>query len=80
MGGFSGTNSVLWSITLDFPADVVVNANEPHVHLSADVLELFKSPTVINFATFSAVHMPGANAKIIADNYVDMISVTLIGN
>ena len=80
MGGFSGANSVLRSITLAFPADVVVNANEPHVHLSADVLELFKSPTVINFATFSAVHMPGANAKIIADNYVDMISVTLIGN
>lgn len=80
MGGFSGANSVLKTITLPFPSDLVVNGNEPHVHLAANVLEMFKSPSTISFATVNAVHMPGANAKMIADNYADMISVTLVGN
>jgi hypothetical protein len=65
MGGFSGTNSVLRTVTLAFPQDLVVNDNEPHVHLAANVLELFKSPTTISFATLNAVHM---------------FSVTLVGN
>jgi hypothetical protein len=80
MGGFSGANSVLRTVTLNLPSDLVVNGNTTHIHLKADVLELFKNPNTINFATTSAVHMAGAGAKMFADNYNDMISVTLVGN
>jgi hypothetical protein len=41
---------------------------------------MFKNPTTVNFATLNTIHMPGANAKTIADNYADMFSVEHIHN
>jgi hypothetical protein len=81
IGGFSGANSVLRTVTLTFPnnGDLVVNGNEPHMHIKADINKLFSGANEIDFATLSAVHMPGANAKKIADNYQQMFSVTAIG-
>lgn len=81
MGGFSGPNSVLRTVTLTFPnnGDLVVNGNEPHMHIKADINKLFEGDHVIDFSTLSAIHMPGANAKKIADNYRNMFSVTAIG-
>lgn len=79
-GGFSGANSVLRSITLTLPEDLVVNGNESHLHVSANLLSMFGNPNPIDFATLSAIHMPGANAKKIADNYAQMFTVTEVGH
>lgn len=79
LGGFSGVNSVLRTVTLTFPQDLVVDGNEPHMHLTANLLKMFGDVHIIDFATLSAVHMAGANAKKIADNYQQMFSVTAIG-
>lgn len=79
-GGFSGANNVLKTITLDFATDIEVTATqEPHVHIEANLLALFKSPNVIDFAMMNKVHMPGAGAKKLADNYANMFSVTYAG-
>jgi hypothetical protein len=78
-GGFSGANSVLRTVTLAFPADLVVNGNHPHLHLSANLNKMFEGANLINFSTVSAVHMPGANAVKLADNYQQMFTVTAVG-
>lgn len=80
-GGFSGANSVLKTITRDLPTVIEVTKTEvPHIHLQADILLLFKSPNVINFATMTTIHMPGSDAKKLSDNYENMFSVTYAGH
>ena len=82
LGGFSGTNSVLKTVSPSFNSDVAsVSATvTPEIHLKADLLEWFTSPSNINFASLSTIHMPGANAKLVADNYANMFSVEHIHN
>lgn len=82
VGGFSGTNSVLKTVSPSFNSDVAtVSATAtPEIHLKADLLEWFTTPTNINFSTLTTIHMPGANAKTLADNYADMFSVEHIHN
>jgi hypothetical protein len=80
VGGFTGVNSVLKTVTLP----LTINANvsktiTPKVFLKADVAEWF-APNTVNFSTLNTIHMPGANAKIIADNYANMFSVTQVVN
>src|SRR5690606_23703884 len=50
IGGFSGVNNVLKTVTLAFPEAIVVNNNKPHMHIKADVAQWFKSPNLIDFA------------------------------
>lgn len=79
-GGFTGVNSVLRTVTLNFPAEIEVNKNKtPHIHLQANVQKLFQSPNMIDFATTNIIHMPGEAAKKLADNYAGMFSVTYAG-
>lgn len=79
-GGFSGPYNVLKTITLKFPSTITVGKNgENHIHLSANILQMFRSPTVIDFATFNTIHMPGADAKTFADNYAGMFSCSYAG-
>lgn len=79
-GGFSGPNNVLKTVTLNFPSEIEVkNGSSPHVHLQANLLALFQSPNVIDFSTLTTIHMPGANAKMLSDNYVNMFTVTYAG-
>lgn len=79
-GGFSGANSVLKTLTLDMPNEIEVTKGQPnHVHLRADILKLFKSPNVIDFSVTSTIHMPGAEAKKLADNYANMFTITYAG-
>lgn len=81
-GGFSGVNSVLKTITPSFNSETanVSGSVTPEIHFKVDIAEILTSPTTINFATFNTVHMAGANAKLLADNYADMISVEHIHN
>jgi hypothetical protein len=79
-GGFSGANNVLKTITLNFPNEVeVTTTSNPHIHVQADMLTLFKGPNVIDFAVTNTIHMPGASARHIADNYAGMFTITYAG-
>jgi hypothetical protein len=82
MGGFSGANSVLKTVSPSFNSAVagVSSSVTPEIHIKADISEWFKSPTTINFATLNTIHMPGSDAKTMADNYADMFSVEHIHN
>lgn len=79
VGGFSGANNTVNTVTLNFPNNIIVNADDNHVHINADILKMFGPSNIINFATLSVVHMPGADAKKVADNYKNMFSVSLAG-
>ena len=79
IGGFSGANSVLKTITLNFPNTITVNGDINHVHLNADALKLFGTTNVIDFAVNSSVTMPGVMAKKISDNYQNMVSISYAG-
>ena len=79
-GGISGPYNVVKTVTINLPQAITVTTNgENHIHLSADVLALFKSPNVIDFSTTNSIHAPGADAKMIADNYANMFSITYAG-
>lgn len=82
VGGFSGANSVLKTVSPSFNGNVakVTSAITPKIHLKCDIMEWFQSPNVINFSTLNTVHMPGTDAKKIGDNYADMFSVEHIHN
>ena len=58
---------------------ITVNGDENHIHLNANMMRLFGHENIINFASTSVIHMPGADAKKIADNYASMFSVTAAG-
>jgi hypothetical protein len=82
VGGFSGVNKAQRTFNLSFggaTANVSSTAN-PKVHLSVNVNELFKTPNLIDVTTQYIVHMPGAMAKTLADNYSDMITFEHVHN
>ncbi|HEY1039465.1 MAG TPA: MbnP family protein [Bacteroidia bacterium] len=83
MGGFKGVNSVLRTVTPSFNSSTatVSSSVTPEIHMKADLSEWFKNPTNnVNFATTHTIHMAGADAKAIADNYQKMFSVEHIHN
>ncbi len=82
VGGFSGVNNSLKTINLSFnteTANVSATAT-PEVHLKADILKWFTGVNTISFASVNVVHMPGMNAKKLADNYASMFSFDHIHN
>ena len=80
VGGFSGANSSLKTVTLPLTTNANVSTSTtPQVFLKADLAEWF-APNSVSFGTLNTIHMPGANAKMIADNYVNMFSVTQVLN
>lgn len=82
VGGFSGVNNTLKTISLSFGTQTadVTNSTVPKVHLSNNLLEWFESPTTIDFSTINTIHMPGTAAKTVADNYADMFTFEHIHN
>jgi hypothetical protein len=83
IGGFSGPNSVLKTISPVFPGTDVASVSStviPKIHLKTDVAEWFETPSAVDFSTLNTVHMPGVSAKTIADNYADMFRVDHIHN
>lgn len=81
-GGFSGANKVMRIVSPSFNNDTakVTSTITPNIHLSSNLLEWFQSPTAVDFSTLNTIHMPGPNAKTIADNYADMFKVEHIQN
>lgn len=81
IAGFSGVNNVLRSPTLTFTTSAVVSKTQhSKININCDVLEWFKSPNLISFSTVNNVTTVSPEAKQIADNYVDMFSITFIEN
>lgn len=82
IGGFSGVNNVLKTVSPSFGTETanVSSTVTPVVHLTSNLEECFASPTVVNFSMLNTVMMPGANAKNIANNYMDMFTVEHIHN
>lgn len=79
IGGYSGPNSALRWVTLEFPAPVRVEKNRAvSIDISANVDEWFKTPNPIKISEASILMMPGPGASRIADNYADMFSISNI--
>jgi hypothetical protein len=72
IGGYKAPANCIRTVTLKFK--VPVHSGRGEVHIKADVAELFKTPTTIDFSKLSSV-TAAKNATIIADNYMDMFSV-----
>jgi len=80
-GGFSGANNAVRPVAYALPAVINVrSARAQHIHLAADVLKLLNAPNQISFATTNIIHMPGAAANKLADNYAGMFTVTSAGD
>lgn len=81
IGGFSGVNNTIRSYNMNLPINATVTSSiKPKVYLETDVQEFFQNPNAINFKTLYSIGMTGANAKMVADNYADMINVTNVVN
>lgn len=82
VGGFGGANKVQRNFNFNFASTTsnVTGSNNPFIHLSVDIKEFFKNPTTINVATQYFLMSAGANAKMYADNYADMISFEHVHN
>jgi hypothetical protein len=82
IGGYSGVNKTMRIVSPSFGSSTadVSSAVSPTIHMKADLYQWFTSPTDIDFSTTHTVHMPGATAKTIADNYANMFSVEHIHN
>jgi hypothetical protein len=81
MGGFKGINKVQRNIEINFSAsgiDVAKGAAIPLLKLQTNVNEIFKNPNTISFSSLPVVTSAGANAKKLADNYQDMITLKSI--
>lgn len=80
MGGFEGRDNVLRTVTLLLPSPAVIRAGKTtELHITANIREWFSTPTAVEFSrTFFA--MEGAAAAMIADNYMDMFTVSEVHN
>jgi hypothetical protein len=79
LGGFSGPNNVLRTVTLSFPTTMIVKkGTTPNVHIDGDLAEWFSFPNVIDFAQKPLLMTPGKDLVNIAENYKDMFKVNHI--
>jgi hypothetical protein len=67
------------SMTVPDEAAMVREGETPHFHLYVDVLEMFKSPTVLSIAANPYSH-GGPFSKTVADNYADMFLIDHVHN
>jgi len=76
IGGYGGPDKTQRNFNLSFGSSTagVTNTSGATINLISNVNEVFKSPTIINFFTDYDIATPGPAAKMIADNYADMIT------
>lgn len=82
IGGYGGVNKTQKNYELSFGSSQaqVTTSTTPLVSLKVNVNEIFKTPVSLSFATKPQQTSLGAGAKMIADNYADMISLDKIVN
>lgn len=51
----------------------------PNVHITAEILEIFKTPNTMSFAATPTIHV-SPTSKQVADNYIDMFKIDHIHN
>jgi hypothetical protein len=82
VAGYDGPYATQREVTLSFGATSaqVSSSVSPVVHINSDVQQWFQSPDLIDFSLTYAVSSSGMAAWRIANNYVDMFSVTGVDN
>jgi hypothetical protein len=81
LGGFSGKNNVLREISLPLPSAAIVTASAtPDIHIKSDVLQWFKEPLPIDFATTYTITDPGNEATAFSAGYADMFTADHVEN
>lgn len=83
VGGFKGANNALQIGDVSFGTDklTVKNAATAELHLKTDIKLVFDGQhETINVATLNDVHMPGANAIKVAENFHHAITFDHIHN
>lgn len=81
IGGFQNpyNNIRKFTFPLISPNLIVVGGKVSEIFIKTDILEAFKTPTTINFST-DPVMMSVGPGQIIANNYMDMFTLSLIKN
>lgn len=75
IGGYKEPNNCIRTVSLSFGQSISIRpGTNKELHIKADVSEIFKTPTAIDFSKLSSV-TDFHNATTIADNYMDMFSV-----
>jgi hypothetical protein len=83
IGGFSGANSVLKPISLNFPSGksvVIKKGQTSEIKVEADFNKWWQKPNDIKIINLPVCTTPGALAKKMADNYSKMFTVTDVVN
>lgn len=83
IGGFSGVNNVLKTITMTFPGGkpvIIKSGGTSEIILEADIDKWWQSPNDIKIADLPICTTPGALAKKVADNYSNMFTITNVVN
>lgn len=83
IGGFSGPQNVLKTITLNFPAGKLANIKVGEVSeiiIEADLDSWWQSPHDIKIVDLPVCTTPGILAKNVADNYSKMFTITDVRN
>lgn len=79
LGGFSGQGSALRYVEMSLPSELAItNGALKTIEMKADVMEWFKSPKLIDIAQLTTSISTGGSVNVLADNYVDMFTITSI--
>lgn len=78
-GGFKGAYPAMRTLTFDLPAPITVGATDNHIHLSADVLAIFKGQPPVDFSRLNTLMGPGSQLLDLSTNFSHGFSVTYAG-
>lgn len=77
IGGFKEPNNCIRKVNIPFAEPLLISTNQKNnLHLKADILEVLKTPTTLDFSKLSSI-TDHKNATIVANNYSDMFSVLI---
>ncbi len=81
LGGFTGANTTVSSLTLNLPNTANVSANTtPTITITGDINNFFKSPTILTIDSYSTIMLPSATSAKLAINFAQMFTVTAVSN
>jgi hypothetical protein len=82
VAGFGGQYAAQRTVSPTFGSStaIVTTTTIPQINVTCDVQEWFQNPTPIDFSSVNNINTTGAMAATLANNYVDMFTVTSITN
>jgi hypothetical protein len=82
VGGYMGTYKTQQNISINFPvkAAQVKADHTPVVNLTVNCGEIFDTPHLVDMTTTNNVMSEGSKAKMLAENYADMIFLKEVNN